>query len=255
MRCSQEVERLSHNRGAGCLAVLSSDSRLTLEIIRLAIKGNMRAIVFGPNIQPFYREQFESHGAEVRHLSSERSIPFKVRGVLHTDKTGTYELADSEFLPAGDCLHRTKYLLDFLKSVGWLMDEDDIITRAPQTLVKFWFHHFHKDCVGLHGSLTVFPIEQLIWTMYDLVQHGENSWQPRLSEYAYCTPLACCSKLSKEAAQKYGGIRQRRLLLGGGPFVLEDSDDLSERMMKRLGYLDEYNNDIQEAGLVFCQRQ
>ena len=75
---------------------------------------------------------------------------------------------------------------------------------------------------------------------------------PRLSEYAYCTPLARCSKLSKEAAHKYGGIRQRRLFLGGGPFVLEDSDDLSERMMKRLGYLDGYNTDIHEAGFVFA---
>ena len=92
-----EVERLSHSRGAGCIAVLSSDSRLTLEIIRLAIEGNMRAIAFGPNIQAFYREQFESLGAEVRHLDPERSIPFKVRGVLHTDKTGTHELADSNF--------------------------------------------------------------------------------------------------------------------------------------------------------------
>merc|ERR1712083_165507 len=40
---------------------------------------------------------------------------------------------------------------------------------------------------------------------------------------------------------------------GGGPFILNDSPDLPERLLTRLGYLDPIlNSDVDEAIFVFC---
>ena len=246
-----QVESVRQNRRTGYIAVLSSDSNLVKEIIRLAMECSMRVIVFGPSFAAYAEEQFIAMGAQVRHLH-QRNIPFKVRGVLRTDGTGEYELVDSPLLSAGENLQRTKYLLGFLKSLGWLSESDtDLEVRLPQTLVKFWFHHFRTDPVSSHGSMTVFPIEQLIWTMHDIVRTGGSSWQQRQSEYAYCTPLVRVSRLSKENEAKYGGIRQKRLFLGGGPIILDDSDQVPEKMLTILGYLDHYNTDVREAAFVF----
>lgn len=79
-------------------------------------------------------------------------------------------------------------------------------------------------------------------------------WQNDPGNLAFILPMGNQSQTTKSIRSTYGTSSCRAMCLGGGPFMLEDSDQLVPAVLKRLRYLDsELNVDLSEAIDVFCQ--
>ncbi|CAK0822986.1 unnamed protein product [Prorocentrum cordatum] len=49
--------------------------------------------------------------------------------------------------------------------------------------------------------------------------------------------------------EEYGDPKSAQLARGGGPFLLKDSPDLVEQIFKRMGYLDDYRNQLKDEAV------
>uniref|UniRef100_A0A7S0FX08 Uncharacterized protein n=1 Tax=Pyrodinium bahamense TaxID=73915 RepID=A0A7S0FX08_9DINO len=84
-------------------------------------------------------------------------------------------------------------------------------------------------------------------------QWSARHWVGYPGDLAFVIPLAAQCKTSKSIRQQYGSSLCRAVCIGGGPFILEDSEELVPVVLQRLGYLDaDLNSDISEAIDVFC---
>ena len=105
------------------------------------------------------------------------------------------------------------------------------------------------------GQLVVFPPDTVSIAVYDLIKSTTRiSCKKSYHGLAYFLPGVPISStaISKDTKRKFGSAGAQGVFLGGGPFVLEDSPDLVERAMRRMGYLDDaFNADLDEALFSF----
>ena len=127
--------------------------------------------------------------------------------------------------------------LGFFDGTGYLLP----------AIVKFWF-------TNALGPLTVFPRQCATLALYDRVTNPatKRSWQRPQADFAFFVPRSSTKTLTRKQKEQYGSGQAREIFLGGGPFVLQDSESLVEQSLQRLGYLDaDLNNDFSEALTVF----
>ena len=117
-----------------------------------------------------------------------------------------------------------------------------------QLCVKFWF-------ANSLGRLVVFPSDFASLAVHDLIKSAQmRSWKNSSESLAYFLPRAQVGSATVTNAQRrtFGSALARGVLMGGGPFVLQDSADMVERALRRLGYLDDtLNTELQEALFSF----
>ena len=171
----------------------------------------------------------------------------RVRAILEEDGTGSVEMAeaappiDQEELQA-----RYDAITSFLGRSQGLGEETFYLI---QLCVKFWF-------ANSMGKLVVFPPNFASMAVHDLIQsESRQSWITSFESFAFFLPGIQRKNTSKNTSgrkAKFGSTLAREVHLGGGPFVLEDSPDLVESAMRRMGYLDDtLNRDPDEAMFSF----
>ncbi|CAJ1442793.1 unnamed protein product [Effrenium voratum] len=62
----------------------------------------------------------------------------------------------------------------------------------------------------------------------------------------------CAPGRRKSKLQKYGGALAWTVHEEGGPFVLADDDDLTTRALRKLGYANARNEDLEEFMFIFA---
>ena len=84
-----------------------------------------------------------------------------------------------------------------------------------------------------------------------LSERGLGDLLPQQKKFCFALPLYGTSR-PKHFTEKYGSGYAGNIWNGGGPFLLHDSADLTFRVLSRLGYINKWNTDTNEAMFVFC---
>ena len=139
-----------------------------------------------------------------------------------------------------EVIHITSLLEDlgFLDGTGYLLP----------AIVKFWF-------TNALGPLTVYPKQCATLALHDRVTSPATKrlWQRPQADFSFCVPISSTKgRITRKQKERYGSAKARQVFLGGGPFMLQDSESLVAQSLERLGYLDaDLNNDFSEAVTVF----
>ena len=136
---------------------------------------------------------------------------------------------------------------DFLSHFGYCAPDarPDLLCSA---MAKFWFTN------NLGDTFTVYPYQAAVLDLKRmLIEHHGRQWEPYKQNLAFFVPTKGGRRPSKEAIKKYGPGFGQSIHEGGGPFMLNDSDNLVSEALHKLGFLDQdLNSDFVEAMLVFC---
>eukprot|EP00435_Cladocopium_sp_Y103_P024237 s269_g5.t3 len=164
-----------------------------------------------------------------------------MRAVLQHGSAGRVEHIpkDEERGPLADITSLVQHLLD----LGFMTSSRDAIAPA---IARCWAQNFPGS------PLTVWPAQYPLHQLRDALA-GCASWTFDSLEMAFVMPVGSKGRATKEVIAKYGTADCRSIFLGGGPFLLEDSEELCEEVLRRLGYLDdELNSHLEEAVALFC---
>ncbi|CAK9005614.1 unnamed protein product [Durusdinium trenchii] len=139
-----------------------------------------------------------------------------------------------------------------LLELGFMTTPRDAIAPA---IARFWF----QNPTHPPSALTVWPAQYPLHQLKDRLRCDAEtvaerpSPSPSRGEMAFVMPVGSKGKATKEVIAKYGTADCRSISLGGGPFLLADSPQLCEEILRRLGYLDdELNSELDEAVALFC---
>lgn len=190
--------------------------------------------------------RYESAGVRVVPVPREEPLTYTVAAVLHPDGSGSVqrckpfprEHMNPEHLHV---LHQTMEELDY-----WSAQSSKLPPLAP-CIAKCWF------ASGL-GKLTVYPTQCAMRDMYSAIVEEPRDLQPNRHNLAYLFPLRKVGgrAFSKSKRRQFGSSMAWAVAKSGGPFMLEDSDDLSMEALRRLGYLlHDFEANPLEALLVF----
>ena len=166
-----------------------------------------------------------------------------VSAILHADGCGSVGMSDLYVGAEGYGRDVTDTVQKFLKNLGYIEDDMDYLLPA---CAKFW----HENQLG---SLTVFPFSLANIAVHELL-NSFNCWGKPLRELAFFLPKSQKVRnhvYNRKKAKVYGSQIGYVIFQGGGPFILEDSPDLVEEALRKLGYIDDdLNDDMFEA--MFC---
>ncbi|CAJ1429970.1 unnamed protein product [Effrenium voratum] len=239
----RHLRRLLNARGNVCLAILVSDAGFA-QVVEEAVALGREVVVFVPELRPGVAEVFEATGAQVLRLAARhQDTAFKTRATLQGDGTGLVELMAAE--PRQSC--DSTPLRDFLAHYGFCGREERVDLLLP-SLAKFWFMHQSH----LRPALTVYPYQHAVTELLQMLAAG-NKWQRYQKDLAFLFPTRGARRPTRAQVKTYGCGHALSLFRGGGPCMLHDSQDLAQRVLRRLGYLDDdLNSDLPEAIQVFC---
>eukprot|EP00438_Fugacium_kawagutii_P036271 Skav218319 [mRNA] locus=scaffold2239:101002:102258:+ [translate_table: standard] len=194
-----------------------------------------------PSRRVFTANIYKEHGVPVLTLPGEARLS-KVKAILNPDGTGRVELGE-EFDPAphyAEVDRMYKSWEELLKGQRCQRAFSSSPGFAIQKIVKFWYAN------GL-GSLPVYPSMLATLALDRAIQQGSERWISNTDSLAYILPTASLVK-TKSGLETYGTVRARSIFGGGGPIVLQDSSDLVDQALRKLGYLDDsWNTDFAEA--------
>ena len=231
-----KIRQLADTTGLDRLALLSADTGF-LRSLQDCIMSGTEVTLFTPEKCFGAAGFYEANGILVQKLPAARNTS-KIRALLYDDGTGAVNMAEpyAAFCNEENALQ----VMDFLRSWGYLSGEG---VRLVQPIAKFWFSNEM-------GTLTVFPSQLATMALSDAITSfsGSQSWRACDSHLAFFLPV---SSAGKGSAAKFGTRLARRIFRGGGPFILNDSADLTSKALTKLGYLDDkMNADLAEA--MFC---
>ena len=227
-----------------CIALLVSDGDFALAV-QDAVSGGKEVIIFVPEMKPAVEKVFQSTGARVVRLpphTSEARVS-KTRAILKADGTGYVQTTGPVFHKQLD----SSSMRDFLSHFGYCAPDarPDLLCSA---MVKFWFAN------KLGDAFTVYPYQAAVLDLKRmLIEHHGRQWEPYHQNLAFFLPTKGRRRPNKEMREKYGPGFAPSVHEGGGPFMLNDSDNLVSEALQKLGFLDQdLNSDLVEAMLVFC---
>eukprot|EP00438_Fugacium_kawagutii_P003678 Skav224248 [mRNA] locus=scaffold939:1520066:1521858:- [translate_table: standard] len=221
-----------------CIALLTQDTGFIDTMVQLQSLGFKTVVLI---IETRYPAIGKYTGANIKVLKLQQErYGNRVRAILHSNGDGSVDLAD-EYI-AFDNEAKGKRVAAFLQKLGFFIGERSSLI---QPMAKFWF----SNCLG---SLTVFPQQLATLAVHDAIEaQSDTTFEYYNRDLAYFLPLSPPGTKTKAGLQKYGTLKDRQIFRGGGPFMLQDSPDLTVRALRRLGYLDDnLNNDLTEA--LFC---
>ena len=227
-----------------CIALLVGDGDFAVAV-KDAVSRGRHVVVFIPHSKPGTETVFRSTGARVVRLPAYQNAirVCKVQAILNADGTG-FVNTTSPVIQQG---MESSSLVDFLSHFGYCT-KGARPDRLCSAMVKFWFTN------ALGDSFTVYPYQTAVLDFKKmLIKHHGREWKPYQQNLAFFLPTKGGRRPSQEALQKYGSGFGPSVHQGGGPFMLNNSENLVLEALQKLGFLDQdLNSDPVEAMLVFC---
>ncbi|CAE7481531.1 unnamed protein product [Symbiodinium natans] len=242
-----QAGRLCQQSDVSCIVLFTKDTVLMKRVMHQAKMGMKEFWLVVLDTKVSGTDTIESQASRVFRLQLPRTVPFKVRALLHSDASGEVFLEDTPPLSGADARKQKESLHEFLIHKQFCSAEDNTHHAA----VKCWYEHVLLG--ALSSPLPVFPTEATIQFMCEAVAGSARQPSARTGNYALCLPHApAMFGLSKANQTVYGSRLQRAILRGGAPFIMPESDDLAVQVLKRLGYIDSsLNTSVVEGLLVF----
>lgn len=134
-------------------------------------------------------------------------------------------------------------LRNLMRDLNFIAEFDDPLVPA---LAKFYY-------VNQLDAFPVWPAELAFQHARKLVaQEHRRPWVCNPSDIAFVLRRAVYKKLSKSRLGEFGTHTCGEIVRGGGPFIEHDSEFLADKILRRLGFLDDDENaDFVEALDVF----
>lgn len=239
-----EALELVKDRGICCIALLTND-RGYIDLVRKLKSEGKDVVVIMPKLRSYSaRPLYEAEHAKVVSLDPPNEVLLRVQAVLEADGSGSVSLLNQP-LPADEFFKETAQLRCFLERLRYARDDTSLVP----SIAKFWQQHSLGPLRVYPGVLALKSLGELLSNTADV-----NAWQRYHPEVAFVLPVSSYrSKPSKHDILMYGSSKARSVFKGGGPFILTDSEDLTMRVLARLGYFDDGPNaDLAEALMVFA---
>lgn len=231
------MRRLSARDDVACIGLLTADNGFIDIMVELESSG-IRTVALVPATRFEVLRSYGRAKIRVLRLNASYNTNSRVRAVLNRKGHGSVHLADP--YEAYENTAKAESVMAFLQDLGFWNDGQYLI----QAVAKFWFAN------GL-GSLSVFPAQLATVSAYDVMQAKKNGHAHYDKGLAYFLPVSAVGSKSKDCFETYGSRLARQIFRGGGPFMLQDSPDLTRQVLRRLGYLDDdLNDDLPDA--LFC---
>ncbi|CAE7774086.1 unnamed protein product [Symbiodinium sp. CCMP2456] len=230
--------------GVSRIALLTSDSDF-LQCAQHVCEAGGKVVVLVPESQTGTRKTYTDAGLDVIAIvhAGARQYP-RVKAFLHSDGTGSLQRCE----PVQPTFVRGEVakLHALLEQLGLWQGSD---SKLSTCIAKCWF-------ANSLGTLTLFPFHCAISELHQALSEKKGDWRRSSSPpLAFFFPIGSGTPKSKQK-EAFGGSRAASLFQGGGPFMLQDSDTLPTRLLRRLGYFDEHlNADLRESMLVFANMQ
>lgn len=214
-----------------CIALLVSDGDFALAV-QDAVSHGKEVVVFVPEMNPAVEKVFQSTGARVvrlpPHTASEARAS-KIRATLKAEGTGYIKTTGPVLYKQLD----SSSMRDFLSHFSYCAPDarPDLLCPA---MAKFWFTN------KLGDAFTVYPYQAAVLDLKRmLIEHHGRQWEPYQQNLAFFLPTKGGRRPSKEARENYGPGFGPSVHEGGGPFMLNDSDNLVSEALQKLGFLDQ----------------
>eukprot|EP00434_Breviolum_minutum_P010339 symbB.v1.2.009122.t2/scaffold552.1/size189238/1 len=222
-----------------CLALLTSDNGFADLVEELQTSGVSTVVVIPERRRRALGRYSATNTTVLTVQPAHESDGPRVRAVLDTSGGGYVHLAGPYAPFDNDSVFATD-VSQFLEGLGYRRPGDRFLLPA---CAKFWF----ANCLG---SLTVFPFQLATISVHEMVQ-ARDHYERYSGDLVFLLPVSSPSTTTKACIQTYGSRRARQVFRGGGPFILQDTPELSAQVLRRLGYLDDdLNDDLAEA--LFC---
>ena len=241
---ARSLARAAQSSEIGCVALLTSDFGFADEILKVAKLGK-DVRLFIPAVDRAVIRRYQNLGVRVCELKIHTTGP-KVRAFLRQDGTGYVKMSDP--YPFHDwTANEADVCESFLRDLGYIGEQREFLEHAT---AKFWL-------TNELGTLTVYPPECAIKEVCALLSEKSPHTPFKRSiqsqkQMALIVPKPATSRSSRSKLEVYGSLEARRIFMGGGPFMLADSEEMVSEALSRLGYLDnDMNSNLAEALLVF----
>ncbi|CAE7216472.1 unnamed protein product [Symbiodinium microadriaticum] len=233
------LSQLAATADGACLALLATD-RGYVDLVKKIVSTRRDIVVCVPRGAVSSVQAYQGTGARVLPLGRIPEGP-KIRAFLDPDGSGRVETAEP-WKAARREDQAAEELLSFLEEWGYRGERGYLI----QSVAKFWFAH------NL-GRLTVFPAQAGCAAAHQRMKDASpgTAWIEYHNDLAFFLPVGDRQGQSRDNA-RLGGQLAGSIYRGGGPFMVEDSEDMVLEVLRRMGYLDEeFSNDLAEALLTF----
>ena len=219
------------------VALVTSDADF-IDVLEQLQNCGLDVVVLIPELRYSIVAKYRDARIKVLKLVAAKRGP-RVRAVLDSDGSGSVHFAQP--YRSFDNSAVGKSVVAFLKELGFMPEGGFLLPAAA----KFWF-------VNQLGPLTVFPKQIATTSVHDIIVEGScEGCQGYTAGLAFVQPVSSKPNLTTSGLRKFGSRNACQIFQGGGPFMLQDSPDLTVRVLKRLGYLDDdMNDDLTEA--LFC---
>ena len=234
-KIKQRVDCLASHPAVSRIAVLTND-RDFMDCVQ-AVKGHgKQMVVCMDKAHASNRFFFEAAGARVLLLGE--VCDGKVQAVLQADGSGRTAFTKSTWAVADPTP-----LLDPLLRLGYMDRADWPVLPA---VAKFWFQNNIGDLVVFPASAALKEASQV------LTSDVETKFAHYKHDLAFVLPMVGGTVRTPSIRERYGSDNARKIMQGGGPFMLRSSPWLTVEALRRLGFLDDsMNADMREAMLVF----
>ena len=243
-----EMHCLSRMQGL-CTALLVKDIDFVAAVQALVAKGCEIIVVLPDNLGNRTFLEFMMTGAIILPLPCPVAM-CTIRATLDENGDGHVQrLLPGEMpqVPPQETIEDLDDVCNVLMELGYY-EPDNFLTTC---VVKAWF----ESCLG---SICVYPSNYAINAFVRYLRsarHGVLSKKRKLKDLCFFLPLGNGSVNVRTKRTKFGSSTATSIFRGGGPFILQDSDDLAAQALSRMGYLDQkWNTNVDEAKFVFCNR-
>ena len=236
------IQEHSADNSFRCIALLTSDTGFcdTLKA-STAVKSKPSFVVLVPEDRPMVADRYMDEGLEVMKVkSTKEEYGSCVRAILHADGFGSVELA--ERYQGFENRQSASEVMSFLEDLGYRENgEEEFLLPA---CAKFWL-------ANNLGRLVVFPLQLSTISVHEVISSRKPSWVRYHQPCAFFLPQFYHGRVTESKRKTYGSALAFAIFRAGGPFMLQDSQQLTLQALKRLGYLDD-NLNADEHEAMFC---
>lgn len=229
-----------------CIALLVKDRDFVAAVQALVAKRCEIIIVLPDNMGNMTFKEFERTGALILPLPCSVTI-CNIRATLAENGEGHVR----RFLPGEmpqvpqESIEELDDVCNVLMELGYY-EPDDFLTTC---VVKAWFE-------SALGSICVYPSNYAINAFVRYLRSPRHGvFSKKKKGLSFFLPLGRGAGNVRTKGTKFGSSIATSIFRGGGPLILQDSDDLAAQALSRMGYLDQkWNTSVDEAKFVFCSR-
>ena len=235
------IQSLALDPSVHCIALLTSDTDFVKPLLQIADSGR-DVRVFIPEEKRGTILKYARTGLAVIPIKRDHGVVYTVRATLFANGDGCVQRCEP-IRRVESLDDETQLFCDVLTRHAYRPPEG---ARLIPCIAKFWV-------ANSLGDLTVFPNQCAIQALYKILREFSpaSNWVDDPGTFAFMFPRgpAHSSKLKR---RQLGGEPASRVARGPGPSMMEDSPDLAQRILRKLGYLDDgFNTDLVEALQVF----